>query len=245
MIDYLYIDHIAYIFNEIEDGYKFFANSPGFRVIRGPGVNPTQGVKFLFITVDDISKIEILAPLDNKSPISSRLNNVGPSLYHICYAVNDLNKSINQLTKKFDWVLISAPKKDPAFDGRKVAFLKNSSYGIIELVESKIESFSQSLPKNISNTEEFLIRKNGTSSSENNFSKLDKSKQINLTKIIGLSVDNIEDIPDELNSFSDIKSWDSMAMAIFHSEFENLINKRITMPDHPNLDFYVEIYHKY
>ena len=34
-------------------------------------------------------------------------------------------------------------------------------------------------------------------------------------------------------------------MAIFHSEFENLINKRITMPDLPNLDFYIEIYNKY
>ena len=39
MIKFDYIDHISYVFHSIEDGYEFFKDFSGFRIIKGQGIN--------------------------------------------------------------------------------------------------------------------------------------------------------------------------------------------------------------
>ena len=67
MIEFEYIDHIAYVFKTIESGYDFFKSHPGFAVHNGPGLNHVQGVNFLFISITGVTKIEILAPISSSS----------------------------------------------------------------------------------------------------------------------------------------------------------------------------------
>jgi len=55
--------------------------------------------------------------------------------YHICYEVNDLNKSISKFQNSF---VISKPKEAILFNNRKVAFLM-TPIGIVELLEAKKE----------------------------------------------------------------------------------------------------------
>ena len=207
MIDFDYIDHISYVFRTIEDGYNFFKNFPGFRIFKGPGNNYSQGVKYLFIGIEGSPQIELLAPLGEKSPIKNFLTNFGPGLYHFCYACKDLDESINKLINELSWSIICRPKVDPAFDGRKVAFLKHKDYGIIELVES--------IPKNLfevnennkiehKNEEINQEVKNKTKISPKIVVNKNKKLPIDILRLIN-DVLEVEISPeDNINNFSDI-----------------------------------------
>lgn len=56
--------------------------------------------------------------------------------YHLCYIVEDINDSIETLTKN-GFILVSPPKEAILFDGRLVAFLYGP-FGLIEILNEKI-----------------------------------------------------------------------------------------------------------
>ena len=48
---------------------------------------------------------------------------------------------------------------------------------------------------------------------------------------------------DNINNFSDIENWDSLSMAIFHANFESMINESIDFEEViNNLSAYIQIY---
>ena len=57
-------------------------------------------------------------------------------LYHTCFLVDDLSKTIEQMTQNGAFILLS-PKPAILFDNRKVAFLV-TDLGIVELLEGDI-----------------------------------------------------------------------------------------------------------
>lgn len=59
-------------------------------------------------------------------------------LYHTCFIVEDLSKSIEQMAQNGAFIL-SSPKPAILFDYKKVAFLV-TSLGIVELLEGDIEN---------------------------------------------------------------------------------------------------------
>ena len=65
MKEFEYLDHIGYLFNDINEGYEFFKPQNGFKIIRGPGVNHVQKVRYLFISITGSPKIEILSPFNS------------------------------------------------------------------------------------------------------------------------------------------------------------------------------------
>jgi len=77
----------------------------------------------------------LVALLDNKeSPISNILRKNGATLYHICYEVENIEKSVVELKTKH-FVIVANPTQAVAFNMRKVCFLYNSSIGLIEILE--------------------------------------------------------------------------------------------------------------
>ena len=87
MLKYNYIDHVAYVFSSIEDGYSFFSLHDEFRICFGPGVNNRQGVNYLFVNVKGIGRVEILHLL--MKPVSHQFQSsyLPPGLVSIIFVM--------------------------------------------------------------------------------------------------------------------------------------------------------------
>lgn len=100
--------------------------------------DPIQNVDICWLTKAGEPMIELLAPVDDNSPVNGVLakNGVGP--YHCCYEVNNLEEAILEL-KKMRFILVSKPSPAVAIRNYHVAFLYHKNVGLIELVESPAE----------------------------------------------------------------------------------------------------------
>lgn len=79
--------------------------------------------------------IELVAPAEGCEIFSKRFKNFGSVPYHICYACENLEKKISELTAE-NFILIREPSVAPAIENRRVAFLYSDAIGQIELVEN-------------------------------------------------------------------------------------------------------------
>lgn len=96
--------------------------------------DPQQHVKVCFLDKEGAPRIELLAPLDEQSPVLRTLENAGVSPYHICYKVSDIDEAINGLRQQ-RFLLVSGPVPACAMEDRRIAFLYQRHTGLIELVE--------------------------------------------------------------------------------------------------------------
>ena len=103
---------------------------------RSPSVfDPEQNVNVCWLTRKGYPTVELLAPVDDNSPVNLTLEKNGVTPYHCCYVVDSMNEAIERL-KKQRYILVSKPVEAIAFRGSKVCFLFNKNVGLIELVES-------------------------------------------------------------------------------------------------------------
>jgi len=86
-----------------------------------------QDASIIMVSTRDLS-IELVSGNIVKNIISKR-----QSYYHICYEVDDLDKSIAEFQQS---IVISKPTKAILFNNRRVAFIM-TPIGIIELLESR------------------------------------------------------------------------------------------------------------
>lgn len=91
--------------------------------------DPNQQAELCMVTVEDGLNIEFVSGKPVENLLKKRI-----SYYHICYEVEDIDKTIENLTEN-GAMLISPPKEAILFNNRKVAFLM-LSYGIVELLNS-------------------------------------------------------------------------------------------------------------
>jgi methylmalonyl-CoA/ethylmalonyl-CoA epimerase len=96
--------------------------------------DPIQNVYIAFLERKGAPLIELVEPVDEKSPVNNILKKVGVSAYHFCYEVDDIYSSIALLEEK-DYRLIVEPVGAIAFSNRKICFLYHLDAGLIELVE--------------------------------------------------------------------------------------------------------------
>lgn len=97
-----------------------------------------QNVYICWLTKKGMPTIELLSPVDDKSPVNSTLDKMGVTPYHTCYEVDNMESSIKEL-RKLKYVLVSKPVEAVAIHGAKVCFLFNKNVGLIELVEAPAE----------------------------------------------------------------------------------------------------------
>jgi acyl carrier protein/aminoglycoside N3'-acetyltransferase/catechol 2,3-dioxygenase-like lactoylglutathione lyase family enzyme len=131
----LRIDHLAVTTDDLPRVVAEYLALPGARLVRGPGENVRQGVRFAFVQVNDGLSVEILAPLGSgDSPIGRHLAQ-GGGVYHLCYAVADLDQAL-LAAKKHGARIVAPPVPDIAFDQRRIVFLLHAKLGLLELVEA-------------------------------------------------------------------------------------------------------------
>ena len=100
--------------------------------------DPAQNVNICWLTKEDMPTVELLAPVDESSPVCKTLEKNGVAPYHTCYIVEDIETAVAAL-RKMKYVVVVKPVEAPAITNCKVCFLYNKSVGLIELVEAPAE----------------------------------------------------------------------------------------------------------
>lgn len=97
--------------------------------------NTSLNVKLSFCRRED-SLIELVAPVNEKSPCMFYLKRMGPGTYHTCYRCDDLDKSLKQLKiNQIPYKVIARPSV-PSIQPQ-LLFLLIPDCGMVELLEKK------------------------------------------------------------------------------------------------------------
>ena len=128
------IDHIGYAVKRIDRAITAFQKL-GYE-FESVIDDTDRNVKLAFGSKDGY-RIELVAPLDKKleSPVDQYLSNAVGTPYHICYKSESLEAEIEEL-KAQGYKVVIEPRPAVAFDGRRVVFMMNIGFGLMEIVEN-------------------------------------------------------------------------------------------------------------
>ncbi|MGH9366775.1 MAG: methylmalonyl-CoA epimerase [Thermoanaerobaculia bacterium] len=112
------IDHIGIAVRSIDEVLGVY-RALGLEVAHREKV-AAQGVVAAFLPVGE-SRLELLEPTSEDSPVGRFLGKRGPGLHHICLAVPDLEAALEELSRRGFRLVNRAPA--PGAGGRRVAFL--------------------------------------------------------------------------------------------------------------------------
>jgi methylmalonyl-CoA/ethylmalonyl-CoA epimerase len=127
------IDHLGIAVRSISDSLTFYRDALGL-VLAGTERVEDQGVEVALLPVGE-SRIELLEPFSEETPVGRFIAKRGEGLHHICYEVEDLSSKLEDLKARGVRVLDGYPRRGA--EGKLVAFLHPSSAGgvLVELVE--------------------------------------------------------------------------------------------------------------
>ena len=134
---FMKLSHVGIIVTDIHEGIKNHERLFGYKQL-GPIVDdPAQKVRVVLLgtSENDPVKIELISPLTEDSPITDLLKK-RQALYHLCYAVPDIEKAKTE-ARRSGAIVISKPVEAPLFDNRKICFLFTKDHYVIELVEDE------------------------------------------------------------------------------------------------------------
>ncbi len=127
------IDHIGIATDSIADATIFW-ETLGFNVTKDDVVKE-QGVKVRYLNCDSDTRIELLEPLSEESPVGRFIGSRGAGVQQVAISVNDLDETISYLVNKGIRMVNSDPVVGSG--GHRIAFVHPSSSGgvLVELVE--------------------------------------------------------------------------------------------------------------
>ena len=115
------LNHVAIAVPDLEAATTTYRDTLGATVSEQK-VEQEHGVTVVFVELPN-TKIELLHPLDEKSPIATFLNkNPSGGMHHICYEVDDIIKARDQMKSEGARVLGDGEPKIGAH-GKPVLFL--------------------------------------------------------------------------------------------------------------------------
>ena len=130
------IDHLAIAVQNLETALDTFRNVIGCgpEAIRIEEV-ASENVRVAFITIGE-SKIELLEPLSDESPIAKFLAKNGDGMHHIALETDDIDKETERLAT-FNIKPLGLPKEGAG--GKKIMFLhpKETNRVLIEFAQKK------------------------------------------------------------------------------------------------------------
>lgn len=134
VFDVMTIDHVGIVVGSLERAVAYYSSVFGLRLVRERIVDPLQDVELQFLEDDGGTRLELIHPLSENSPVARALKQ-GGGLNHICYRVEDLESSIQAMVANGAKV-VREPLPAVAFDGRRVTFLYTRERELIEFVEA-------------------------------------------------------------------------------------------------------------
>ena len=134
VFDVMTIDHVGIVVGSLERAAAYYTSTFGLRLVRERIVDPLQDVELQFLEDDGGTRLELIHPLTENSPVARALKQ-GGGLNHICYRVEDLESSIQAMVANGAKV-VREPLPAVAFDGRRVTCLYTRERELIEFVEA-------------------------------------------------------------------------------------------------------------
>lgn len=130
------LNHVAIAVPDLAAASRLYAEALGANV-SAPLPQPEHGVTVVFVTLPN-SKIELLEPLGEDSPIANYLSrNPGGGVHHVCYEVDDILAARDRLKASGARVLGDGHPKIGAH-GKPVLFLHPKDFlgTLIELEQA-------------------------------------------------------------------------------------------------------------
>jgi methylmalonyl-CoA/ethylmalonyl-CoA epimerase len=128
------IDHLGIATKGIDDALRFWADALGLENVHTETVED-QKVRVAMLPIGE-SRIELLEPISDDSPISKFLEKRGGGIHHIAVEVEDIVAALAKLKDKGMRLIDEAPRIGAV--GCLVAFVHPSSASgvLLELVQS-------------------------------------------------------------------------------------------------------------
>lgn len=129
------LNHVAIAVPDLATAVATYRDGLGARV-SAPQALPEHGVTVVFVELDN-SKVELLEPLGEESPIAAYLDrNPSGGMHHICYEVADIRAARDRLKAQGARVLGDGEPKTGAH-GKPVLFLHPKDFlgTLVELEE--------------------------------------------------------------------------------------------------------------
>ncbi len=127
------IDHLGIAVRSISESLGFYREALGMELAATETIED-QGVRVALLPVGE-SRIELLEPFSEDTPVGRFIAKRGEGLHHICYEVEDLAARLEDLRSRGVRVLDGYPRRGA--EGKLVAFLHPASASgvLVELVE--------------------------------------------------------------------------------------------------------------
>jgi methylmalonyl-CoA epimerase len=127
------IDHIGVAVAEIEPALAIYRDRFELQVAHREVVSE-QGVEALLLDVGE-NHVELLAPLEEDTPVGRFLAKQGPGLHHVAYQVGDIEQTLAQLKAAGMELIDERPRT--GIRGSRVAFMHPRSSGgvLTEIVQ--------------------------------------------------------------------------------------------------------------
>lgn len=119
------INHIGIAVKSLDEAVPFYRDNLGMAYVGAEEVT-AQKVRVAFLQVGD-SKIELLEPTADDSPVAAFLAKNGPGVHHIAYEVEEIEAAISKLEAEGARMIDKVPRLGA--HGVRIAFLHPKSSG--------------------------------------------------------------------------------------------------------------------
>lgn len=129
------VSHIGILVRSLEEALKFYRDVLGLPVARVEEVK-SEGVRVAILPLGG-TRIEILEPLDEKSPLHQILEKRGEGMHHLAFEAEDLPRLLSDLQSHAVRIL-GDPR--PGAGGERITFVhpKSASGVLVELCEEGV-----------------------------------------------------------------------------------------------------------
>ncbi len=131
----LHFHHIGYLVKEMAPSVDAFREL-GYEVEHPPAEDPVRRTYMAFL-VKEGTRIELVSPMDQLSPVYGLLKHYKNAPYHLCFTAEDFEGEIARLEAQGYSVFLE-PQPAPCMGWGMVVFLMHPKIGMIELYDGRI-----------------------------------------------------------------------------------------------------------
>jgi len=122
------LDHIAILVSDTDKALEIFHQKLGFPLVFSE-ILEDQGVRLTHLDMGGV-QLQLVQPLRDDIPLAKVLAEKGEGLHHMCFYVDELARSVDDLRMKGVGCRDAVPRSAPA--GKRAVFLKpEDTYGVL------------------------------------------------------------------------------------------------------------------
>lgn len=132
------VDHVGIAVSDLDAASSWYYDHLGMILVHEE-VNHDQGIREAMLALPNAlrggAQVQLMAPLDDSSPIAKFLDKRGPGIQQLAYRVSDLDALMEQLRQQGVRLVYDAPRRGTANSRINFIHPKDAGGVLIELVE--------------------------------------------------------------------------------------------------------------